>query len=152
MKRVLYILAAVFALQGVVRADDAKPRPVAISAKCAVCGDECKCAPGVCPGKCPVKAKGDANAAWASKADTVVLCIGVPAIEGAYATGPKAGFTNGVYDFARGADGVYRGQLRVSACVGGRCAYPASVYGFGNPVSPFDAPCASGNCPNVRKR
>ncbi len=50
----IYILAAVIALQsGVFAADPAKPD--------CVCGDACKCAPGVCPGGCPVASvKGEA--------------------------------------------------------------------------------------------
>lgn len=134
--RSLLILAAVL-LGGT--AFGAEPPAIAKKPVC-ICGADCKCAKGDCPGKCPLGNADDAYAVVA-KGKKVVLCVGVPAIEGAYVTGPKKGIAPGVYDCFR-EDGVNVMRLRPVAAVG----HPASVYGFANP---FQSSCPSGNCPNA---
>lgn len=134
MKRFLFILSAVLALQsGFASAADPKP----VKAKCTSCAD-CKCADGFCPKRCVVAiAKNDLDAANAAVArgEKIVLCIGVPAVDGAYSCGSIKGYANGVYDCYR-EKGVHLMQIR-----------PA--YSVGNP---FASPCASGNCPAPRRR
>ena len=148
----------------------ADPKPVCI------CGDACKCKKGDCPGKCPlaairanepkptVKAYPDpkpnrdleaANAAVA-KGQKAVLCLGVPAIDGAYCCGPIDGYANGVYDCSRenGANVMRIRQTAASGtyCVGGvrySGSAPAVTYSVGNPLT---GSCANGQCQGTTTR
>lgn len=151
----MFVLAAVLAPQ----AGFASAAPQ----KCSTC-ESCKCPEGFCPKRCAVddvrlvasKPKGDLDAANAAvaKGERVVLCLGVPAIDGAYSTGPIKGYTNGVYDCYRRPDGKHEMQIRSAAvigayCVNGTCYSPGIVQGgivqptYGNPFGS----CPNGQCP-----
>jgi hypothetical protein len=106
--------------------------------------DACKCALDACPAKCP-RDLAAANKAVA-KGSKVVLCLGVPAIPGAYSCEARAGYVSGVYDCEKDAKGVHVMRLRVSAA-------PAIQYGaLSNPFQ--TGGCVNGNCPapSVRYR
>lgn len=155
----LFVLTAALALQSETALFAAPPKPVC------VCGDECKCKLGDCPGKCPVAAKRDLDAANAAVArgEKVVLCLGVPAVDGAYACGPIKGHADGVYDCWKQADGKHMMQLRVAAassagtyCVNGTCYSPGVVQrGIVQPtygLSPSFQSCPNGQCESPKRR
>lgn len=151
--RYALILSALFALAG-----SAAAAPPAAK-KCDTC-EACKCADGFCPTRCTVtiaavKPKGDLDAANKSvaKGEKIVLCLGVPAIDGAYVCGSIKGYTDGVYDCWKQADGKHLMQIRTASsgtyCVNGTCYSPGTIQrGIVQPTygNPFGS-CPNGNCP-----
>lgn len=132
-----FLVATVLALQSGF-AFAAYPKPV-VKQKCAACGDSCACPEGFCPSRCAVKGDLAAANAAVARGEKVVLCIGVPGVEGAYATGSVKGYVNGVYDCYR-EKGVHLMQIRSASAV---------TYSVGNP---FATPCSGGSCPAPSSR
>lgn len=148
MKTIVLLLVAMLA--GTACAD---PKPVAGPKPICICGDECKCKKGDCPGKCPrMSPRGDYAAARAAveRGERIVLCVGVPAVEGAYVTASHSAIAPGIYDcFLVGDRPSMQPRSAATVCVGGKCYSPYSAPPVVYSTNPFGS-CPSGQCPKKR--